>query len=398
MGSSPQSGTASQGSGDTWQHGKAAVCWEGSCRCSQPLCRGVAQQLQRWHRCRGSADERDPNYRELLGQGAEPQPLHAVSGTRMALGSWLLLLCRAGPGGASRVVVGLWAQLPALARLQHRAHTARLLQRPAAARAWAEGPDCLPCTQPGHSTPNCQLCVPNLASASPPLVSWRVKSLPDSSGSEEEPPNPRLLLQTKGSFPHAACVGRFPQPNLLCCAGALQHPHLQAGAGEEADAAPGRRDLGTEAQKRSSFPPACAAGQGFRISLAARAAKGRPVTISSRSQQQQEAADLQSQSGHPCTAAANAPNRCEIPGICWLGTASVVPVGSEQHPCSRGEPCPDPHPVLPTPPGCGAGCCSPAAPCPMVADGCIAAAQQKYQPAQRAGGCGHQGFLCMFPR
>ncbi|EOA98824.1 hypothetical protein Anapl_18942 [Anas platyrhynchos] len=57
VGSSPQSGTASQGSGDAWQHGKAAVCWEGSCRCSQPLCRGVAQQLQRWHRCRGITDE-----------------------------------------------------------------------------------------------------------------------------------------------------------------------------------------------------------------------------------------------------------------------------------------------------------------------------------------------------
>lgn len=91
VGSSPQSGTASQGSGDAWQHGKAAVCRGGSCRCSQPLCRGVAQQLQRWHRCRGSADERDPNYRELLGQGAEPRPLHTVSGMRTALGSWLLL-------------------------------------------------------------------------------------------------------------------------------------------------------------------------------------------------------------------------------------------------------------------------------------------------------------------
>lgn len=107
------------------------------------------------------------------------------------------------------------------------------------------------------------------------------------------------------------------------------YPWAAAGRGAAASTlAETRRDFSAEAQSWLLLPCSFTAGQGFRLSPAAEGAKSCPVTSLPRPREQQEDPDLQSQSGHPCPAAANAPNLPENPGDLLAGprgTACVMP-------------------------------------------------------------------------
>lgn len=150
------------------------------------------------------------------------------------------------------------------------------------------------------------------------------------------------------------------------------------GQGEELQPPPWHAPGGissAEAQSWRLLPRSFAAGQGFRLSPAAGGAKSCPVTSFPRPREQQEDLDLQSQSGHPCPAAANAPNLPEIPGDLLSGlrgTACVVP-------CAGGGARPE-------------GCRVP----PAIAHRYSAVVQWGYPTAPRAGGHGCRGIALHF--
>lgn len=132
----------------------------------------------------------------------------------------------------------------------------------------------------------------------------------------------------------------------------------------------------------SSSPPA----HGFGVSPAAKGAKGSAGAIPPGPRQQQEALHLQSQSGHPCEAAANAPNRCQIPRDLQAGQSlsEAHGVGAPPNPHNAHpimDPCQHTSMLLPY--------------VPAIAEHCSAAAQQRYHSVLRARGHAVGGFLCM---
>jgi len=70
--------------------------------------------------------------------------------------------------------------------------------------------------------------------------------------------------------------------------------------------------LNKEVEDAPSFASSSPPAHGFGVSPAAKRAKGSAGAIPPGPRQQQEVLYLQSQSGHPCVAATNAPNRCQI--------------------------------------------------------------------------------------
>jgi len=125
------------------------------------------------------------------------------------------------------------------------------------------------------------------------------------------------------SQPPAQKEGEF-SPSKTCSD--LQEPHtdpVSLGWGRERSCT---LRLGTHREGFRCRSPKLAAPSphpycwaGVEAKPSSRRSQSCPVTTSLRPREQQEDLDLQSQSGHPCPAAANAPNLPEIPGICSLG-------------------------------------------------------------------------------
>lgn len=172
-------------------------------------------------------------------------------------------------------------------------------------------------------------------------------------GSDEHVKPERLGCGCSAGHHSAASLSFPPAQPALVSRGHTQTPYPWAGAGRGPAAshlAHIGRDFGDEAQSWWLLPSIFTAGQGFRLSPAAEGAKSCPVTSFPRPRDQQEDLDLQSQSGHPCPAAVNAPNLPEIPGDLLAlprGTACVVPCVGWGEPGQRVTGPPSPTPCVP---------------------------------------------------